>query len=438
MPTPTRPRPSFAALATVLTLAACVLFAPSPANGADAAPVWRFHLGSGAAPSGWTKVSIDDAYKADAGFGFESTGGLSQAGHGAGFTTADRPFYFSVALPEGNWRVALTLGDPEGGSDTTVKAELRRLMLSNVVTARGEIVRREFVVNIRRPAIAGASGGERQSVALKPREQKEEWRAWDEKLTLEFNGARPCVSAVEITPAAGVPTLFLLGDSTVCDQPREPYASWGQMLTVFFGPSIAVANHGESGESYHGALAAGRLAKVLSLARPGDTVLMQYGHNDMKVVDVPAYKANIKTFVDAFRAKKISVVLVTPPHRRTFGKDGRIINSHKGYPDAVREVAREEKLPLIDLLEMTRAFYEAMGPEASAAAFKPGDGTHHNAYGAYELAKCIVEGIRAAGLPVAKHVIAGLPRFDPAHPDAPGAVKIPPSSTSPGDTPDGS
>jgi lysophospholipase L1-like esterase len=435
----TRSRPRLGALKTILALAVCMPPLAAFSRAAKSEPVWRFHLGPGAAPSGWTKVSAAAGYDAGgAGFGFESTGGIAQIDRGAGFTTADRPFYFSAALPEGNYRVAVTLGDPGGESDTTVKAELRRLMLSGVATARGETVRREFIVNIRRPAIPGAPDGEKKSVALKPRELNEEWRAWDEKLTLEFNGARPCVSAIEITPAGDVPTVFLLGDSTVCDQPREPFASWGQMLTIFFKPAVAIANHGESGESYHGALEAGRLAKVLGAARPGDVVLMQYGHNDMKVVDVPAYKTGIRKFTAAFREKDISVVLVTPPHRRTFGKDGRITNSHKGYPDAVREVAREERLPLIDLLEMTRAFYEAMGPEASAAAFKPGDGTHHNAYGACELAKCVVEGIRAAGLPVAKHIIDGLPRFDPAHPDAPGSVKIPPSPTSPGATPDGS
>ncbi|MDR0902360.1 MAG: rhamnogalacturonan acetylesterase [Opitutaceae bacterium] len=431
----TRLRPLPLALAAVLALAACAPSAPPPARASKSETAWRFRLGTGAAPSGWTKVSASTKYEAGTGFGFEATGGIAQVDHGAGFLTADRPFYFSVALPEGNYRVAVTLGDSGGGSDTTVKAELRRLMLAGVATERGEIVRREFIVNIRRPSISDGAEG---VVALKPREQKEEWRAWDGKLTLEFGGARPCVSAIEIEPAGRVPTVFLLGDSTVCDQPREPYASWGQMLTVFLGPSVAIANHAESGESYHGALAARRLAKVLSVARPGDTVLMQYGHNDMKVVDVPGYKTSIKSFVDAFRAKKISVVLVTPPHRRTFDKDGRITNSHKGYPDAVREVAREEKIPLIDLLEMTRAFYEAMGPDASEVAFKPGDRTHHNAYGAYELAKCVAEGIRAARLPLAKHITAALPRFDPAHPDAPGSVKIPPSATSPGDTPDGS
>ncbi|OAM87505.1 hypothetical protein AW736_22700 [Termitidicoccus mucosus] len=430
-------QPRFTAYKAILVLAACILSAAF-AYSMESETTRRFYLGPGDAPSGWTKVSAETKYDAGTGFGFESTDGLKSVDHGMGFMTADKPFYFSAMLPEGNYRVSVTLGDNDGESDTTVKAELRRLMLSRVTTASGEVVRCEFIVNIRRASISGASAGERKTVALRPRERTEEAWAWDEKLTLEFNGSRPCVSAIEIIPAAQEPTVFLLGDSTVCDQPREPYASWGQMLTVFFTPSIAIANYGESGETYHGALKFGRLGKVLSVARPGDTVLMQYGHNDMKVVDVPTYKANIKKFVEAFREKKVAIVLVTPPHRRTFNKEGRIINSHKDYPDAVREVAREEKLPLIDLLEMTRAFYEAMGVRASGVAFKPGDGTHHNAYGAYELAKCIVEGIRASQLPISKYIIDDLPRFDPAHPDAPGSVKIPPSPTSPGNTPDGS
>jgi lysophospholipase L1-like esterase len=433
----TKSQPRLTAHKTILMLAAGIL-SSAFLYSAGSETARRFHLGPGAAPSGWTKVSAETKYDAGAGFGFESTDGLKSIANGTGFITAGRPFYFSATLPEGNYRVSVTLGDAGGESDTTVKAELRRLMLPNVTTTRGEIIRREFIVNLRRASISGAAAGERTTVALRPRERTEEAWAWDEKLTLEFNGSRPCVSAIEITPADQAPTIFLLGDSTVCDQPREPYVSWGQVLAVFFTPSVAIANYGVSGESYHGALRFGRLAKVLSVARPGDTVLLQYGHNDMKVVDVPTYKANIKKFTEAFREKKVAVVLVTPPHRRTFDRSGRIINSHKDYPDAVREVAREEKLPLIDLLEMTRAFYEAMGIRESGVAFKPGDGTHHNAYGAYELAKCIIEGIRASQLPISKHIIDGLPRFDPARPDAPGSVNIPPSPTAPGATPDGS
>src|SRR5271157_1459134 len=77
------------------------------------------------------------------------------------------PFYFSVPVPaEGNYRVTVKLGDHKEATVTTVKAELRRLMLERVRTAPGQFVTRSFLVNVRRPQIAG--GGE---VRLKPREK---------------------------------------------------------------------------------------------------------------------------------------------------------------------------------------------------------------------------------------------------------------------------
>ena len=88
----------------------------------------------------------------------------------------------------------MTLGDAEGDTTTTVKAELRRLMLERVQTARGHFATRTFTVNLRTPKIAG--DGE---VTLKDREKTSEWWAWDEKLTLEFNDSRACVTALEIS-----------------------------------------------------------------------------------------------------------------------------------------------------------------------------------------------------------------------------------------------
>src|SRR5262249_37077571 len=156
---------------------------------------------------------------------------------------------------------------------------------------------------------------------------------WDEKLTLEFNDTRPAICSIEITPVDSVPTIFLLGDSTVCDQPREPYNSWGQMLTRFFSSGVALANHAESGESLKSSLDAGRLEKVLSAMKPDDYLFVQYGHNDEKETSPGAgpfttYKARLKTFVTEARKHDGIPVLVTPVQRRTFDADGRITNSH--------------------------------------------------------------------------------------------------------------
>ena len=100
---------------------------------------------------------------------------LFSAETGYGFEPGATPAYFSVALPEGNYRVTVTLGAADGESATTIKAELRRLMLENVRTAAGKFETRSFVVNVRTPRIA--PGGE---VKLKDRERLTEMANWDD------------------------------------------------------------------------------------------------------------------------------------------------------------------------------------------------------------------------------------------------------------------
>jgi len=295
-----------------------------------------------------------------------------------------------------------------------------------VETGKGVFVTRSFVVNIRMPQIS--TGGE---VKLKDREKASERWAWDEKLTLEFNGSRPTVNSIEVEKV-NVPTIFLLGDSTVCDQPSEPYASWGQMLTRFFDNKVAIANNAESGESLRSSFGAKRLEKVLSLMKPGDYLLIQYAHNDEKekgegVGAFTTFKASLKEFVEAARKKGGIPILITPMHRRTFDASGKITNSHGDYPEAVRQAAKEEGVSLIDLAAMSKDLYEALGKDGSEVLFKEGDGTHHNNYGSYELAKCIVQAIRDQKLSLAKYLIRGLPKFDPGKPDSRAKFVIPAS-----------
>ena len=369
------------------------------------------------------KVSERDNYSKDKGFGFEPGAEVKCSERTC---ASDKPFYFSVAVPEGNYRVTIRFGDRRSTSSTAVKAELRRLMLERVDTELGEFVTRDFSVNVRTPTIS--TGGE---VKLKDRERTSEQWAWDEKLTLEFNGARPSISSLKIEKVS-VPTVFLLGDSTVCDQPGEPYASWGQMITRFFGGKVAIANHAESGESLKSSLVAKRLDKVLSLMRRGDYLLIQYGHNDEKekgegVGAFTTYKASLKQFVTATKRKGGIPILITPMHRRTFDANGKITNSHGDYPEAVRQAAKEEKVALIDLTAMSKDIYESLGRDGSGVMFKEGDGTHHNAYGAYELAKAIVQSIRDQNLPLQHFLIKDLKIFDPKHPDQFNSFTIPPS-----------
>ncbi len=382
--------------------------------------------------SGYTQVKPTMLYSPTPGYGFEPGATLTSIDRGrsdalrSDFITSDKPFYFSVALPAGNYQVTITFGDANAPTDTTVKAELRRLMLERVQTAKGKFETRSFVVNVRTPQLP--DGG---AVRLKDREKTMEWWAWDEKLTLEFNGARPAICAVEIAPA-NVPTVFLLGDSTICDQPREPFASWGQMLPRFFAARVSIANHAESGEAIKSSLTARRFDKVWSLMKPGDYLFLQFGHNDQKekgegIGAFTSYKSDLQKIVAETRQRGGIPVLVTSVQRRNFGADGKIFSTLGDYPEAVRQVAKTDKVALIDLHAMSKLFYEALGADKSAAAFKTGDGTHHNNYGSYELAKCIVEGIKANQLGIAKYLVKDVPAFDPRVPDAVEQFKIPAS-----------
>lgn len=343
----------------------------------------------------------------------------------------NRPFLFSADVPDGNYKVTVTLGDPKRASHTVVRAENRRVMLEGVRTAKGKSETRSFLVSKRSPAITL-----RDSVRLNKREIGTP--NWDDKLTLEFTGEAPAVTSITIEPVEGdsIPTLFICGDSTVTDQPVEPWASWGQIVPAWFGNNLIVSNQAESGESCSSFLASKRLNKVLSQAKPGDWILVEFGHNDMKEKGPGKgayynFATNLKIFVDRARAAGLKPVFATPAARRFFEEDGTVKDTHGDYPQAMREVAARENVPLVDLNGMTKTLYAAMGPEGSKRAFVHypantypnqekalADNTHFNTYGATQLARCMVEGFRKQ-VPGLAALLVELPQYDPADPDDP-------------------
>lgn len=359
-----------------------------------------------------------------------------------------KPFFFSVDVPEGNYRVTVVLGNKDNASNTTVKSESRRLMLQNIKTAKGEFATRTFNVNIRNTKI-----GETDSVRIKSREVGK--LIWDNKLTLEFNGDYPSVVQIKIEKIDNLLTLFLAGDSTVVDESSEPWSGWGQLLPRFLTSDIAVANYAESGEAANSFVSSKRFAKLLTKIEKGDYLFIQFGHNDQKQKGqgkgpYASYTSDLRYLINEARAKGANPVLITSMNRRTFDNNGKITNSHGDYPDAVRKLAQQENVPLIDLNVMSKALYEAWGVEGSKSAFVhypagtfPNqdkdleDNTHFNPYGGYEIAKCIVQGMIDADLPIKKYIVKDFKGFDPSHPDAVESVDIPPTPFSSMVKPDG-
>ena len=396
-----------------------------------------FEFGSSVTKPGTVRVLPAAAYSAASGYGFENSPVLTTSAQGV---SSDRPFSFSIKLPEGNYNVTAALGDGQSASMNTVKVEARRLMLEGVPVAAGKLETRTFTVNIRTPHIK--TGGE---VKLNPRESGPPIALrWDGKLTLEFNGTHPAVSELKITRNDTAPTIFLAGDSTVTEQGNEPWAGWGQMLSRFLVPGIAVSNHAESGLTLRSFKAQLRLAKILGDLRKGDYVFIQFGHNDQKekgdgVGPFTTYKQSLKDYVADVRRAGGTPVLVTSMERRHW-EGSTLKPTLADYAEAVRQVGHEDNVPVIDLNAMSLKFYEALGPEGSTKAFvhypagmypgqdKPlNDDTHHNNYGAYELARCVVEGIRTQVPALAAFLAKDIPAFDPAHPDSAAAFGVPPS-----------
>lgn len=398
---------------------------------------WKFDFGTERTANGYTAVTPATKFSYETGYGFDAGSEVQAIDRGnddltGDYITGNKPFYFSVKLPDGNYDVRLVLGDTKGASATTVRAECRRLMLENVVTKNGMQVTKTFTVHVKDSMIRDAQQNVTGRVKLKTRES--EYLHWDNLLTLEFNDSLPKICAIEITRNAKATTVFLAGNSTVVDQSREPWAAWGQMIPRFFQPGIAVANYAESGETMKAFKAERRLEKILSLAKAGDFLFIEFTHNDQKpggnhLDAFTTYKQTIKEWIEEARKKGMQPVLVTSMHRRNFDSTGHINNTLGDYPEAMRQTAVEEKVPIIDLNAMSKTLYEAWGPEKSIKAFVhfpantfPGqdsalaDNTHFSAYGAYELARCVATGIMNSGTPLAFALYRNM-LFNPANPD---------------------
>lgn len=315
-------------------------------------------------------------------------------------------YYTSIQVPDGNYRVTVTLGNKKKAGNTTLRAESRRLFIENEPTKKGETKRISFLVNKRTPKI-----NEREYVRIKERERTK--LNWDDLLTFEITGDAQAVQRIEVERDTIAPTVFLCGNSTVVDQDDEPWASWGQMITRWFNDSVCFCNLAESGETASTFIAVGRLKKGLSMMKPGDFIIMEFGHNDQKQKGPGTgayynFATALKTFVDEARSRGAQPIFITPTQRRSFDENGKIRETHANYPEAMVWVAQRENCTLIDLHQMTRTLFEAMGQENSKRAFvhypagsypgqnKPfADNTHFNPYGAYQIAKCVIEGLIA-------------------------------------------
>jgi lysophospholipase L1-like esterase len=198
--------------------------------------------------------------------------------------------------------------------------------------------------------------------------------------------------------------------------PPNPEYGWGQLLPKFFKNTAVIVNYAANGRSTRSFITEGRWQKLLNAVQPGDWVIIQFGHNDEKIFPTARgeFQDNLRRFVADVRAKQAHPILATPCARRSFDATGTLIDTHGDYPDAVRTVAAETKVPLLEMNLLTMKLEEQHGAEGSkrlhlwipAGVYQRQlegykDDTHYSAYGAERVAALAVQEIIRLQLPLA-------------------------------------
>ncbi|AXG76380.1 rhamnogalacturonan acetylesterase [Streptomyces paludis] len=223
-------------------------------------------------------------------------------------------------------------------------------------------------------------------------------------------------TGVASAPARPRRTVHIAGDSTAADKYARaaPEAGWGMALPFLLGKGIAVANHAVNGRSSKSFIDEGRLTALLAVVRPGDLLLVQFGHNDEKADDPARYTEPWSTYQDCLRrylkgARDAGArpVLLTSVERRRFDAAGGAVPTHGEYPAAVRALAAEERVPLLDSQAQSLALWQRLGPETTKSYFNwlpPGespnypsgvsDNTHFRPTGAVAVARLVARALR--------------------------------------------
>lgn len=209
--------------------------------------------------------------------------------------------------------------------------------------------------------------------------------------------------------------IFIAGDSTAATKQanRRPETGWGEKIEEFFTDEAEICNFAVNGRSSKSFINEGRLQNILNAAVQGDCLFIQFGHNDEKEAlelhtdPYTTYQDTLAIYVEKARKQGVIPVLLTPICRRHFSEHGKLQDTHEDYPAAMRKLAIQLNVPLIDMTGISKTFLEKLGPKNSRELFlwgKPGefpnypqgvqDDTHFNDNGACWFAKIIAKALK--------------------------------------------
>lgn len=219
--------------------------------------------------------------------------------------------------------------------------------------------------------------------------------------------------------------IYLVGDSTMAKKEISAYpeTGWGMPFAYFFDSTVVVDNRAQNGRSTRTFIEENRWKSVLDSLSSQDYVFIQFGHND-EVKTKKSYttegdfKSNLTRFVLDAKIKKAYPILITPVSRRSFDSTtGVLKGTHDTYSAIVREVAKEQSVPLIDLDVQSQDLLRKFGPEYSKLLFnqlEPNvhpnypegkkDNTHFNELGARLMAEIVLSNIKVLKLDLVERI----------------------------------
>lgn len=224
------------------------------------------------------------------------------------------------------------------------------------------------------------------------------------------------------------PVIHWAGDSTVKKNNinRYPQSGIGQYFNLYLKPEIFVMNYAENGRSTKSFIDEGRAKAIDENLKEGDFLFIEFGHNDEKEQDPArytdpygAFSDNLRFFINMARSHGAYPLLITPLYRRSFKEDGSGLKpgSHSVYPDAMKKVAKEENVPLVDLCSLSFDLIEKAGPAETCSWFmhledgqylhfgKQSDNSHLKPKGAILFGALIADAIKEIGGPYAELLI---------------------------------
>ncbi|MBK7629517.1 MAG: rhamnogalacturonan acetylesterase [Ignavibacteriales bacterium] len=188
-------------------------------------------------------------------------------------------------------------------------------------------------------------------------------------------------------PAKNI-TIFMIGNSTMADKPLKdgnPEKGWGQIFPLYFSDGIKIENHAVNGRSTKSFIDEGRWDTVVPKIKPGDYVIMEFGHNDAKKDDPKRfadantdYKWNLQKFINETRQRGGIPILATPIVRRRFDELGKFYDVHGDYPNVVRDISVKMNVLLLDLHKKSEEYIIKLGEERSKGFYLHIDADEYN------------------------------------------------------------